>query len=188
MFTVFTTGHIYSNYRAVRSVCIEVFNKKRLAIFLENFHFKSSSIKNNLSIDSINHEENVWFFLQTKHDQIFENVHFISGKLPSSTDEMQSMIKDPINDRFIINYQSNHDNYYIHTKSFATEIIIESLCLLFILRNLDHFNNDNVFEIHQKNMPKIWRKITENDWNISHVLMAETFIDDDDDCDHEKSY
>ncbi|KAH9517241.1 hypothetical protein DERF_007922 [Dermatophagoides farinae] len=139
MFTVFTTGHIYSNYCAVRSVCIEVFNKKRLAIFLENFHFKSSSIKNNLSIDSINHEENVWFFLQTKHDQIFENVHFISGKLPSSTDEMQSMIKDPINDQFIINYQSNHDNYYIHTKSFATEIIIESLCLLFILRKFGSF-------------------------------------------------
>ncbi|OTF72601.1 hypothetical protein BLA29_003798, partial [Euroglyphus maynei] len=139
MFTVFTTGHIYSNYRAVRSVNIEVFNKKRLAIFLDNFHFNNKD----LSIDSVNHDENVWFFLSPKHDQIFENVHFIhqrsTGQL--STKQMDSMIKDPINNRFMIDCQSN-PRIYIHSKSTAA-IMIEALCLIFILRNLDHFDNED---------------------------------------------
>ncbi|XP_075678718.1 RUS family member 1 [Dermatophagoides pteronyssinus] len=196
MFTVFTTGHIYSNYRAVRSVRIEVFNKKRLAIFLDNFHFNNNNSNKNLSIDSINREENVWFFYSTKHDQIFKNVHFIQQRqkqLQQTLTNNSKLIKDPMNNQFMIDYQSNHQ-IVIYLHSNESTPMIEALCLVFILRNMDRLssNDRNPIEIHMKNMSKIWKKINENDWNISHVLMAETFIDNDDDdsdenCDHKKS-
>ena len=65
LFITFAFFHIYSNYKAVKSVSIEVFNLSRFAIFIESY-LKSED--NLLDIKRINSKENVWFFFKDKFD------------------------------------------------------------------------------------------------------------------------
>lgn len=58
---LFTGLHVFANYKAVKSVNIEVFNLTRLGHLCDNY-FQTRTV---LPVAEVNGKENVWFFLHS---------------------------------------------------------------------------------------------------------------------------
>ncbi|XP_053211419.1 RUS family member 1-like [Panonychus citri] len=96
LFVIFTITHIYCNYRAVRSVKMEIFNPSRWTSFIEKYIFKETIG----SVDEINQLENIWFFSTHQFQDRIE-----SG-LPLSDHDLSDEQFDRLNENL-------HNNNYI---------------------------------------------------------------------------
>ncbi|KAI7685943.1 RUS1 family -like protein [Sarcoptes scabiei] len=162
LFYLFSISHVYCNYKAIRAVRMQIFNAKRLAIFLDHFHHNEFD---KLSVKTINLEENIWFFQQNDSDRVFQKTRFV--KRDSIPDAIESNHCDG---KFHVFINLNSNCFISISNESEPILMIESLCFLFgLLKQSDKF---------QKNFNKICLLMRENGWDLSAVLFAE-MIDDD---------
>lgn len=78
LYVLFTIMHIYANYRAVKTIHMDIFNAHRLAIFFERFTEREGTKAHSMSVENINRAETVWFFNPfDSFDYYFDNIKII---------------------------------------------------------------------------------------------------------------
>lgn len=181
LFTLFTTLHIYANYRAIKTVSINAFNGARLACIMEH-HLTKSNDLNGYRVDMINRKENVWFFNTfDKYDRYFRNVTILynSSKEAQAGDNKFSI-------PFTIISNENHYKVILHEK-FNTKTrhhssrdnttkIIKALFQIFVER-FEHERIDGYSLT--KDLDLFLERIDKAGWNLNHLLMFEFFAEQD---------
>ena len=102
---------------AVKSVSMDVFNTKRLAIFFDTFlkmtHYNDKSFGKQLSVDNVNRQENVWIFnWLNKHDRIFDSKVIFSFRNDLVSEQIT--YNDQDGNYSIVLYADDTINVYLH--------------------------------------------------------------------------
>ena len=107
------SGHLYSNYKAVTSSMLNTFNLNRLGVVVDHY-FRTGEI---LSVREANLQENVFFFIWTKYDTLYQSkpidTHVDSGARLTDLIEIYSNADYILNvdhrEKIYINFSSKAD-------------------------------------------------------------------------------
>lgn len=98
-FLLFTSFHLYSNYRAVKAVSMESINLSRFVILVEHY----LQTKTIIPVKEANKHENIWFFKKDHHYDIPLGVSL--QKQIKSVDQLNSLMT--INSNYILTFDTS---------------------------------------------------------------------------------